>query len=158
VIIGTVNFLCTILAIGVIDRLGRKPLLMIGSAGMGLSLGVLGCCFLVTPPPRNLILGLVLVYVGFFAVSLGPCAWVYISELFPTTIRGRAMSIATLSVWAACLLVTLTFLSLVNLLSPAGAFWTYGLLCAVTFVFVWRLTPETKGRTLEEIQRYWKPR
>jgi MFS family permease len=98
---------------------------------------------------------MVMAYVACFAVSLGPGVWVYIAEIFPTAIRGRAMSVATVCLWAACLLVTMTFLSLVSFLSPAGAFWTYAGLCAVTFVFVWRVIPETKGKTLEEIQKFW---
>jgi sugar porter (SP) family MFS transporter len=156
VVIGLTNFLCTILAIGMIDKLGRKPLLLIGSAGMAAALGLLGLAFWFSPPPGNLILILVLVYVAFFAVGLGPATWVYIAELFPTAIRGRAMSAATLCVWVACLLVTLTFLSLVRALGPSGAFWLYGSLCAATFLFVHRFLPETRGRTLEEIQHMWK--
>jgi MFS family permease len=81
---------------------------------------------------------------------------VYIAELFPTAIRGRAMSVATLSLWASCLAVALSFLTLMRLLSPAGIFWLYALLSAVTFVFVWRFVPETKGRSLEQIQRMWR--
>ncbi len=156
VIIGTVDFLFTIVALAVIDRIGRKALLLAGSAGMGVALGLLGLAFRFSPPPATAILALVLAYVACFAISLGPCTWVYIAELFPTSVRGRAMSIATLSVWAACLAVTLTFLSLVEWLGPSGAFWIYGAMCGVTFVFVWRVTPETKGRTLEEIQRLFK--
>jgi len=155
-IVGVVNFLCTIVAIAVIDRVGRKVLLLIGSAGMAVSLSLLGVALWASPPPSNLILIAILFYVGFFAVSLGPVTWVYIAELFPTAIRGRAISAATLSLWTACLLVSLTFLSLMKLISPGGAFWLYATLCLVTFIFVWRWVPETKGRSLEEIQRMWK--
>jgi sugar porter (SP) family MFS transporter len=155
-IVGIVNFLCTIVATVVIDRVGRKVLLLIGSAGMAVSLTLLGVALRVSPPPANLILIAVLFYVGFFAISLGPVTWVCMSELFPTAIRGRAMSAATLSLWTACLVVSLTFLSLMKLLSAGGAFWLYATLCLVTFIFVWRWVPETKGRSLEEIQRMWK--
>lgn len=158
VIIGTMNFLCTIVAIAAIDRFGRKPLLIVGSAGMGLALAALGACFLVSPPPTNLILLLVVLYVGFFAISLGPVTWVYMAELFPTKIRGRAAGIGTFAVWSACLLVTLTFLTLISAVGPSGAFWTYAFFCLVTFIFVWRVAPETKGRSLEEIERLWHPR
>jgi hypothetical protein len=78
------------------------------------------------------------------------------SELFPTRIRGRAMSVATITLWLACLLITMTFLSLVKALTAAGAFWLYAILCACTVWFVWKFTPETKGRNLEEIELQWK--
>lgn len=156
VIIGAVNFLCTILAILFIDKTGRKPLLLAGSAGMAISLGTLAFAFRMTPVPATVILGLVLCYVACFAISLGPGSWVYISELFPTAVRGRAMSIATLCLWSACLAVTLSFLTLVTYAGASGAFLLYAGLCIATFVFVWRFTPETKGRTLEQIQEFWK--
>jgi sugar porter (SP) family MFS transporter len=157
-IIGLTNFLCTILATLVIDRVGRKVLLLFGSAGMGVSLAMLAMAFRISPPPANLIVILVLAYVAFFAVSLGPGTWVYLAELFPTAVRGRAMSLATLSLWLACLAVTLSFLTLVRILSTAGAFSVYGGLCFITFGFVWFWLPETKGLSLEEIQSFWTPR
>jgi sugar porter (SP) family MFS transporter len=156
VIVGIVSLLSAILATVVIDRVGRKALLLIGSAGMAVSLGLLGAALRTSPPPSGLIMVLVPLYVGFFGISLGPVTWVYIAELFPTAIRGRAMSAATLALWAACLAVALSFLDLMKLLSPAGAFWLYATLSAVTFLFVWRWLPETKGRSLEQIQRMWR--
>ncbi len=155
VVIGTVNVVCTIASLFVIDRLGRKSLLMIASSGMGISLGILGVIFLVHPSAGSLVLMLILCYVGFFSVGMGPTVWVVISELFPTRIRGRAMSIATISLWVACMFITLTFLSLVKAISVSGAFWCYALMCLLTFLFVWRYTPETKGKTLEEIEKSW---
>jgi MFS family permease len=137
---------------------GRKALLLFGSAGMGISLAMLAMVLRVSPPPGNLIVILLLAYVAFFAVSLGPATWVYIAELFPTAVRGRAMSIATLSLWLACLGVTLSFLTLVRMLSAAGAFWVYGGLCVITFGFVWVWVPETKDLSLEEIQSLWTSR
>jgi MFS family permease len=89
---------------------------------------------------------------------MGPGVWVMMSELFPTRIRGRAMSIATISLWVSCVALTLTFLSLVKAIGVSGAFWLYATMCVTTFVFVWRLTPETKGKSLEEIERYFKAR
>jgi SP family arabinose:H+ symporter-like MFS transporter len=156
VIVGIVSLLSAILATVVIDRVGRKALLLIGSAGMAVSLGLLGAALKTSQPSSGLIMFLVTVYVGFFGISLGPVTWVYIAELFPTAIRGRAMSAATLALWAACLAVALSFLALMNLLSPAGAFWLYAMLSAITFLFVWRWLPETKGRSLEQIQRMWR--
>jgi sugar porter (SP) family MFS transporter len=155
VVIGFVNLICTIAALFIIDRLGRKSLLMIAAGGMGLSLAVLGFLFRTPAPGATPILGLILCYVACFSIGMGPTVWVVMSELFPTRIRGRAMSLATISLWIACLVITLTFLSLVKALSVSGAFWIYGSLCAFTLFFVWRYTVETKGKTLEEIERTW---
>ncbi|HVT94903.1 MAG TPA: sugar porter family MFS transporter [Bryobacteraceae bacterium] len=155
VIIGVVNLLCTVIALAVIDRIGRKALLMFASAGMGVSLTLLGVLLSMPGMASGLILTLVLCYVGCFSVGLGPGVWVVISELFPTRVRGRAMSVATISLWMACLAITSSFLSVVRAISIVGAFGTYAALCLLTFLFVWRCVPETKGRSLEEIERQW---
>ncbi len=156
VVIGLMNLICTIGALFLIDRFGRKVLLMAGSAGMGVSLLGLGFAFHAGTRSASWILGLIVLYVACFALSLGPCVWVYIAEIFPNRIRGRAMSVATLTLWTACLAVTLTFLSLVRMLSAAGTFWLYAGLCAVMFLVVGWVLPETKKKTLEEIQTLWK--
>ncbi len=156
VAVGLVNFLVTIVALWVIDRLGRRPLLMISAAAMALCQAALGAAFLIHPPPAYLVLGIMLVCAASFAVGLGPGAWVLLAEIFPTRVRGRAMSIATVALWAACFALTMTFLTLVNLLGPTGAFWLYGTMCVITFLMVWKLLPETKGKTLEEIEALWK--
>jgi SP family arabinose:H+ symporter-like MFS transporter len=88
-------------------------------------------------------------------VGLGPGVWVVIAELFPTRIRGRAMSIATLMLWLACILVAFTYLSLVEAIGSAGAFWVYAAMSVVNLLFILRVMPETKGRSLEEIERSW---
>ena len=155
VTIGAINFLMTIVALWVIDRLGRRPLMMLASAGMAVTLLVLGLLFRLQPPPAAMILVVILLYTASFGVGLGPGVWVVISELFPTRIRGRAMSIATLALWLACILITSTFLSLVEAIGSAGAFWLYGAMSILHFVFIFRLMPETKGRSLEEIERSW---
>jgi sugar porter (SP) family MFS transporter len=155
VVIGVVNVVMTLVAISTIDRLGRRPLMMTASSGMAVSLGVLAVLFLREPPPALLVLGAILVYVASFSVGLGPGVWVVISELFPTRIRGRAMSIATLCLWLACILVTATFLSLVEAVGPAGAFSIYAAASVLNVLFIWRVMPETKGRSLEEIERSW---
>ena len=155
VIIGSVNFLMTIVALWMIDRLGRRPLMMLASGGMAVSLFVLGLLFRLQPPPAVMILVVILLYVASFGVGLGPGVWVVISELFPTRIRGRAMSIATLCLWLACILITATFLSLVEAVGSAGAFWLYAAMSVVNLLFIWRVMPETKGRSLEEIERSW---
>jgi sugar porter (SP) family MFS transporter len=155
VIVGLVSFVMTIVALWIIDRLGRKPLMVFSSAGMAVSLFALGWLFTMQPPPPVAILVVILLYVASFGVGLGPGVWVVISELFPTRIRGRAMSIATVSLWLACILVTFTFLTLVERIGSTGAFWLYAVLNVVNLVFIWRLMPETKGRSLEEIERSW---
>ncbi len=156
VIVGVINFLFTIVALWIIDRVGRKPLLLFSSAAMGASLVGLALAFLVQPPPAMLILGLILLFTASFAVGLGPAVWVVMAEIFPTRVRGRAMSIATISLWVACVALTLTFLSLAKALGISGAFIIYAVMCAAMFIVVWSLTPETKGRSLEEIERMWK--
>ncbi len=155
VIIGSINFAATIAAIMLIDRVGRRPLLLFGASGMGIALLGVAAAFGVSPLPGKMILAGVLAYVAFFAVSFGTATWVFIAELFPTAVRGRAMSIATLVLWSACTLVTFTFLTLLHRLGPAGAFSVFAAFCAVAVVFLWRFAPETKGRTLEEISRSW---
>lgn len=156
VIVGVINFLFTIVALWIIDRVGRKALLLFSSAGMGVSLVALALAFRVQPPPAVLILALILLFAACFAVGVGPAVWVVMAEIFPTRVRGRAMSIATISLWVACVALTMTFLSLAKALGISGAFTIYAVMCVTMFVFVWRVTPETKGRTLEEIERMWK--
>ncbi len=156
VFIGLINFLTTIVAIWVIDKLGRRPLLMFSAGTMAACQLALGAAFLVQPPPPILVLTAMVLCVASFGVGLGPGVWVVMSEIFPTRVRGRAMSIATISLWIACVALTMTFLSLASAITITGAFWVYSAMCVVTFVIVFRALPETKGRTLEEIERLWK--
>jgi len=154
-LIGGINFAGTVLALFVIDRVGRKPLLLFASAGMALALGAL-VVGLQLHAPAPWLLGLIMAYVACFAVGLGPGVWVVIAEIFPNAVRGRAASVATVALWIACTVISFTFLSLVKAAGLAGAFGLYALLSALTFVFVWRAVPETKGRTLEEIEQAWQ--
>jgi sugar porter (SP) family MFS transporter len=156
VIVGIVNFLATLAALGIVDRFGRKPLLLISSGSMAVCQTGLALAFLAHTPSAPIVLTMMMLCVAAFAVGLGPCVWVLLSEIFPTRIRGRAMSIATLFLWSACTLLTMTFLTLSNALSATGAFLIYSLMCVVTFLIVWRAVPETKGRSLEQIERLWK--
>lgn len=155
IIVGATNALCTVIALWLIDKVGRKPLLLVGSAGMGVSFLVLGLAFRGDAPSGPWILIPILSYVACFAVGLGPVVWVLLSEIFPTRIRGRAMSLATICLWIACFGVSQTFPVLVENkhIGPSGTFWMYAIMCAVTFVFVWRVVFETKGKTLEQIER-----
>jgi sugar porter (SP) family MFS transporter len=154
-IIGVVNVLFTLVAIALVDRLGRKPLLLAGSAGMGLSFVLLGAAFKFQLFSGPLVLLFTLLYVAFFAMTLGPIVWVVIAEIFPTRVRGRAMAIATVSLWLADFVVSLTFPVIADRLHESFAFWLYAAMCAVNFVFIWLFLPETKGKSLEEIERRW---
>jgi SP family arabinose:H+ symporter-like MFS transporter len=156
VAVGLINFLATIVALYFIDKLGRRPLLMISAGAMALCQFALGAAFLLHPPPASLVLGIMVVCVASFAVGLGPGVWVLLSEIFPNRIRGRAMAVATVSLWIACTVLTMTFLTLSTLLTPTGAFWIYGAMCIITYLVVWLATPETKGQSLEAIEKLWK--
>lgn len=157
VIVGLVNFFATLIALNMIDKFGRRPLLMVSSGVMAFGQAGLAAAFLMHSPPAALVLGIMLVCVAAFAIGLGPGVWVLIAEIFPTRIRGRAMSIATVCLWAACTLLTMTFLSLAKAVTPTGAFLIYAAMCVITFLIVLRTVPETKGRSLEEIEHFWLP-
>jgi sugar porter (SP) family MFS transporter len=154
VIIGAINFVATILGMALIDRAGRKPLLMSAFAGMALSLIAVSAA-IHFEAAGTVVLIFVLTYVACFAVGVGTGTWVMMSEICPTRVRGRAMSLATVCLWCGTLLVTLTFLSLASWLTAPGAFLLYAIIAIAAFLFVWRVVPETKGRTLEEIERSW---
>ena len=153
--VGLTNLVFTLLSMAVVDRLGRKPLLLIGATCMGLALTAVGYSFATSSPNSwELLIG-VLAYVGSFAFSMGVVGWVVISEIYPTRTRGRAMSVATAGVWGACYLVSLTFPALLARIGSARTFWTYAAMCVLAILFVWRFVPETKGRSLEEIEKSW---
>jgi sugar porter (SP) family MFS transporter len=151
--VGAVNVIMTIISLRLLDRIGRRPLLLTGIAGMTVSLITLGWVFRVPESPATgwLAVASVMTYVAAFAISLGPIFWLLISEIYPLRVRGVAMSIATMSNWAFNLLVALTFLILLNSLGPAQTFWMYAVLSVAAFLFSYRYVPETKGRALEEI-------
>ena len=154
VIIGAINFVATIAGMLIIDRSGRKSLLMSAFGGMAIALIAVSAaiCFQAS---SFIVLTFVLIYVACFAVGVGTGTWVLMAEICPTRVRGRAMSVATVCLWCGTLLVTLTFLSLVNLFTAAGVFLLYATVSIAALLFVWRGVPETKGRTLEEIEKFW---
>lgn len=155
VIVGAVNLLFTIVAIAVVDRFGRKPLLVLGSAGMGLSLFALGLAFVNHAFTGPYVLICVLAYVASFAVAMGPVVWVVIAEIFPTKIRGRAMSIATVCLWVSCFLVSQFFPYMLDAMK-GKVFWVYAVICVISLIFVLAFVPETKGKTLEQIEKMWE--
>ena len=154
VMIGAINFVATVVGMSLIDRAGRKPLLISAFAGMALSL--FGVAAAIRFEASGIVvLVLVLTYVACFAIGVGTGTWVMMAEICPTRVRGRAMSVATVCLWCGTLLVTLTFLSLVNVFTAPGAFLLYAIISIAAMLFVWRRVPETKGRTLEEIEKWW---
>jgi sugar porter (SP) family MFS transporter len=157
--IGIVNVVMTLVSMWLIDRVGRRPLLLTGIAGMIVSLGALGLIFHLSAKGGGLAaLAVVtlMVYVASFAISLGPIFWLLISEIYPLKIRGLAAGVAAGANWIANFAVSLTFLSLLTMLGPSLTFWMYGVLAIGSWLFSYYLIPETKGRSLEEIERFWR--
>jgi len=163
--VGLVNVLATFVAVAWVDRFGRRPLLFTGLVGMGVSLAAVGLSFaaLENQPEGETsttvggivtVLALV-VFIASFAFSMGPIVWTMISEIYPNRVRGRAMAVATAVNWFSAFLVAQFFLSIVDAIGESTTFFLFSALCGVTFVFVWLLVPETKGRSLEEIQERW---
>lgn len=149
---GSVNLVFTLMAFPIVDRRGRRPLMLFGSAGLAVIYIGIGFCYHsgITGLP---VLLLVLAAIGCYAISLAPITWVVISEIFPNRIRGAAMAVAVSALWIACFLLTLTFPILNAKLGPAGTFWLYGAICVVGFVFIKFKLPETNGKSLEQIER-----
>jgi SP family sugar porter-like MFS transporter len=152
VITGTVNLIFTLIAIRLVDRLGRKPLMMAGSAGLAVVFGLIGASYAVHSRGVHL-LALVVVAMALYALSLAPVTWVLLSEIFPNRIRGAAMSVSTFSLWSACFVLTYTFPLLNKGLGPAGTFWIYAGISVFGFIFIRSRVRETKGKTLEQIER-----
>jgi len=160
VVVGVVNLLFTVIAIWTVDRVGRKPLMIIGSAGMGIALLAMGLAAYYQKTEMWVLI-FILSYIACFALSVGPVTWVILSEIFPTKIRGRAMALATVCLWAANYVVSQTFPMmnknqwLVEKFHHGFPFWIYGAFCGVLVVFVCLFVPETKGKTLEQIETMW---
>jgi sugar porter (SP) family MFS transporter len=148
---GSVNLVFTFVALGAVDGRGRRPLMLVGAAGLALIYGALGSCYAGGVKGLPMLL-LVLAAIGCYAMSLAPVTWVVIAEIFPNRIRGAAMSVAVAALWIACFVLTYTFPLLNAHLGPAGTFWLYALICAAGFCFVLVRLPETKGKSLEAIE------
>lgn len=157
--IGAVNVLMTIVSMWLIDRIGRRPLLLTGIAGMIASLCVLGWAFH-TASPKGALSWLavvsMMVYVASFAISLGPIFWLLISEIYPLKVRSSAEGLAATFNWVSNLVVTLTFLTLLQKVGSTRTFWLYAVFAVAAWIFSYRVVPETKGRTLEEIEQFWR--
>jgi sugar porter (SP) family MFS transporter len=157
VVNGAVNVGMTIVAIWLLDRVGRRPLLLSGTAGMAVGMAITALSFLGGEHLTGAlaivaVLGL-LIYTGSFAIGLGPVFWLLIAEIYPLKIRGAAMSVASMANWAANFVVTVSFLTLLSAIGGVGAFFLFGFLTLVALAYFWRRVPETKGRSLQEIER-----
>lgn len=157
--VGLINLLFTFVAIGFVDKLGRKPLLLIGTAIQTMALGSVGWMFHTHQNGIPLLL-CVVIFIAAFAMAMGPIPWLFCSEIFPNKVRGRAMSLAAFVIWSSCYIVAQTFPILNDnpSVGPAITFWIYAAVSLFSFFFVLALLPETKGRKLEEIERMWTHR
>ena len=152
VITGAVNLVFTLVAMGLVDRLGRRPLMLIGAGGLVVTHTLLGYAFYRHIDGLPIVI-LVMAAIACYAMTLAPITWVLISEIFPNRIRGTALSIAVSTLWIADFVLTQTFPSLKAVVGTAGAFWLYAVICALGFVFVLAAVPETKGKSLEELEK-----
>jgi sugar porter (SP) family MFS transporter len=151
VITGSINLVFTIVAMGTVDKFGRKKLMLLGSGGLAIIYAVMGYFYFTNVTGLPLLL-LVLLAIAIYAMSLAPIVWVILSEIFPNRIRGVAMSVATFALWIASALLVQTFPFFNEYLGTSGTFWVYGIICALGFIFVLRKLPETKNKSLEEIE------
>jgi MFS family permease len=155
---GIANVGMTVVAIWLIDKVGRRVLLLSGTVGMAIALFVVAATFAVSGNTLGHTASIVAVvslavYTGSFAIGLGPVFWLLISEIYPARIRGKSMSIATMANWGANFVVAVSFLTLLNAISNAGTFFLMGFLSLVAVAYFWRKVPETKGLTLEQIEQ-----
>ncbi|HZK94722.1 MAG TPA: sugar porter family MFS transporter [Prolixibacteraceae bacterium] len=153
ILIGGTNLIFILVAMVLIDRFGRKILIVVGSTGMMLMLAGLSALFFTNHTSGVLVLVFILGYIAFFAASLGPALWVITAELFPNRLRSKGMSIAIVSLWIACTIVTIAFPIMLEKLSGGITFLIFALICLANLVYVLKYVPETKGKTLEELEK-----
>jgi len=152
--VGTVNVVATLVAVWLLDRAGRRKLLLVGTLGMAIAL----CCIAIAFFGHSQVLDMVslvaiMVYIAFFAIGLGPVTWVIISEIYPLGVRAKAMSLATLANWLFNYILVLTFLDVITWIGVGATFIVFAVLCILAYLFVLKFIPETKGRKLSEIQK-----
>jgi SP family sugar porter-like MFS transporter len=152
VITGSVNLIFTFIGMFTVDRLGRKSLMLLGAGGLAGIFAVTGSMYFFGLKGLPLLI-MVVTAIACYAMSLAPVTWVVLSEIFPNRIRGFAMSVATFALWTACFVLTYTFPILNKVLKASGTFWLYGLICVLGFWFIYKKLPETKRKSLEEIER-----
>lgn len=154
VVMGLVNVVFTVLAILTVDKWGRKPLLMVGSVGMAIGMFAIGILSFMNIVGTSTLV-FIIIYTASFMMSWGPICWVLISELFPNKIRGRAVAVAVAAQWAANYFISSTYPAMMEF-SGGLTYSFYGLMSVISFIFVWKMVPEPKGKTLEEIEQFWK--
>lgn len=152
---GTVNLIFTLISIRIIDNWGRRKLMLLGFGGLSVIYLLLGISYFNNVKGISILIW-VLIAIAVYAMTLAPVIWVVLSEIFPNSVRGFAMAMATTALWIACFLLTYTFPILNNLLGASGTFWLYALICTLGFLFVFKKLPETKGKTLEELEITFK--
>jgi len=152
VVTGSVNLIFTFVAIFTVDKLGRRALMLIGAGGLAGIYAFMGAAYYFEVTGWPLLL-LVVIGISCYAMSLAPVTWVVLSEIFPNRIRGAAMAVATVSLWLASFLLTYTFPLLNNAFGASGTFWLYGIICVAGLLFIYKKLPETKGKSLEEIEK-----
>ncbi|MBB6734116.1 sugar porter family MFS transporter [Cohnella sp. CBP 2801] len=155
ILVGFVNMVFTVVSIWLIDKVGRKALLLTGTSIMAACLGLIGLLFHTGHSSGYLVLALILVYTAAFSISLGPVVWVMLSEIFPNRVRGMATSIASMLLWAADYAVSQSFPPLLSWAGPAATYWTFGIMALFTVFFTVAFVPETKGKTLEQMENLW---
>ena len=154
VITGAVNLIFTLIAMRVVDSLGRRKLMLFGAGGLAVIYFFLGGSYMLGLSGM-VVLTLVLLGIATYAMTLAPITWVVLSEIFPNRIRGVAMAVATTALWSACFLLTYTFPVLNKTLHAGGTFWLYAFICLSGLLFIWKKLPETKGKSLEEIEEFF---
>ncbi|MBP6936882.1 sugar porter family MFS transporter [Bacteroides sp.] len=152
VVTGVINVVFTLLAIYTVDKWGRRRLMCVGSAGLAVIYLILGTCYYVGVSGWPMLL-LVVLAIACYAMSLAPVVWVVLSEIFPVKVRGMAIALSTFFLWVACFILTYTFPLLNEAIGAAGIFWIYGGVCLAGFLFIRAYLPETKGKTLEELEK-----
>jgi len=152
VVTGATMFVFTFIAIFTVDRIGRRPLMLVGALGLAITYLLLGSSYHFELHGWP-VLALVLVAVSSYSFSLAPITWVILSEIFPNRIRGAAMAVGVFALWTACFILTYSFPFLNRYFGAGGTFWLYGGICITGFLVLWRTLPETRGKTLEQIER-----
>ena len=152
VITGIANVIFTLVALYVIERWGRRTLILIGAGGLGLIYLTLGTCYYLQVTGVMMV-ALVVAAISVYAMTLGPVTWTLLAEIFPNRIRGVAMGVCTFALWVGCCTLTFSFPSMNASLGSSGTFWAYSLICVCAFVYLWRNCPETKGKSLEELEK-----
>jgi SP family sugar porter-like MFS transporter len=152
VITGSVNLVFTFIGMFTVDKLGRKALMLTGAGGLACIYAVIGLMYFFHLQGLPLLI-MVVTAIACYAMTLAPVTWVLLSEIFPNRIRGFAMSVGTFALWAACFVLTYSFPLLNKMLKASGTFWLYGFICVLGFWFIYKKLPETKGKSLEEIER-----